>query len=157
MRCPKCYGKIVKEQTRCGTCGFNLALLEEGSNKEAKKALKGIYKDDVMFTTKIPLDVKKKKLLLFAIFLGLFGVHDFYVGKLYQGLYICICTTVTFILSSLVTALGIITANNAIYIAYQFVLVFQGIAVLMWIADIFKIALERYKIPVYNEKFSKHK
>ena len=157
MKCPKCYGKVKKEQKRCGTCGFDLTLIEEGTNKEAKKAMHSIYKDDVIYTQNIPVDVKKKKLLLFSIFLGLLGVHDFYVGKLYSGLYLCICTSVTAILSWIITAFSIMSSNNVFYVAYQFVLVFQGIAVLIWIADIFRIFLERFNIPVYSKKFSKNK
>ena len=157
MLCPKCYGKCKKEQKRCYNCGFDLTLLEGATNKEAKRARKTIYKDDIMMIKGIPPDVSKKKLSLFAIFLGLFGVHNFYVGRLWRGLFMCISTSVTILLSTLVSTLGIIDAANVYYIAFQFWLIFQGITVLLWVYDIIMIFLERWKIPVYKQSFSETK
>ena len=155
MLCPKCYGKVGKDQKRCTTCGFEISKLESASNKQAKKALKSIYKDNVLYLKGIPGDVSKKKLLLLSIFLGLFGAHDFYVGKFWNGLFKLIAASLTSILGMLVLSLGIVVQNNAIYIAFQFSLVFQGFNAVFWIADIIKIFLERYKIPVYDDSFSK--
>lgn len=157
MLCPKCYGKVKKEQVRCPNCGFNLNLMQGASNKQAKKAKKSIYKDDILYTTQIPPDVSKKKLLLFSIFLGLFGVHNFYVGKFWQGLYMCVCTGLTTILSILIPGLGIVNQDNVLYITFQFLLIFQGINIILWVYNIFSIIFERYKIPVYKDEFSTKK
>ena len=54
MQCPKCYGKIDKNTGRCKSCGFNLNMLDGATNKAAKQAKKTIYKDDILYTTKIP-------------------------------------------------------------------------------------------------------
>ena len=110
-----------------------------------------------MYIGGIPEDVSKKKLILLSIFLGLFGAHDFYVGKLWQGLYKCITMCLTIVLSTIVLTFGIVYQTNFFYLAYQFILVFQGLNILFWILDIVKIFLERYKIPVYNDKFSRPK
>lgn len=154
MLCPKCYGKVNKNQNRCEYCGFDLSQMQGATNKQAKIAKHTIYKDDILYTTNIPPDVSKKKLLLLAIFLGLFGAHNFYVGKFWQGLFMCLSTAITAVLGTIVSALGIIASNNAVYIAFQFILVFQGLTVIFWVADCFKIFLERFKIPVYKDSFS---
>ena len=154
MLCPKCYGKVDKKEQRCKYCGFYMNELDGASNKQAKKAKKTIYKDDILYTTKVPYDVSKKKLLLFAIFLGLFGVHDFYVGKFWQGLYQCISVTIAIILTTTLMIMNTIF-DNVVQRIFELWLYFQGLAVIFWIWDIFKITFERFKIPVYKESFSK--
>ena len=109
MICPKCYSSVHKDKCRCDYCGFNLNELNNASNKEAKKALKSVYKDDVLYTSKLPADVSKKKLLLFAIFLGVFGVHNFYVGKIWKGLFNVVITTLTAVLGIVILALPWLT------------------------------------------------
>lgn len=154
MLCPKCYGKVDSKQQRCQYCGFFMKELDNASNKQAKKAMKSIYKDDVLYSTKIPYDVSKKKLLLFAIFLGLFGVHHFYVGKLWHGLFMCITMSVTLILAIILIAINTIF-DNVVQRIFEFWLIFQGLNIIFWVWDIFKIMFERFKIPVYKDSFSK--
>lgn len=154
MLCPKCYGKINTKEQRCRYCGFYLNELDDASNKEAKKIKKTIYRDDILYTTKIPYDVSKKKLLLLAIFLGLFGAHDFYVGKIWQGIYQCISCTVAIILTTILIIMNTIF-DNIVQSIFECWLYLQGIAVIIWVWDIFKISFERFKIPVYKESFSK--
>ena len=155
MLCPKCYGKIDKNQQRCIYCGFYMNELKNATNKEAKRIKKTIYKDDILYTTKIPSDVSKKKLILFSIFLGLFGVHDFYVGKFWQGLFFCITTSVTLILSTILMLMNTIY-QNTIQTIFEFWTIAQGLAIIFWVWDIFKISFERFKIPVYKDSFSKN-
>ena len=154
MLCPKCYGKVDKKQQRCQYCGFYMNELNDASNKQAKKAMKSIYKDDVLYSTKIPYDVSKKKLLLFAIFLGLFGVHQFYVGKLWYGLFMCISMSVTLILAITLMIMNTIF-DNVVQRIFEFWLIFQGLNIIFWIWDILRITFERFKIPVYKDSFSK--
>lgn len=154
MQCPRCYNKIGKDKNRCDSCGFNINDLNDASNKEAKKALKSIYKDDVLYTTKLPADVNKKRLLLFSIFFGLFGVHHFMVGKFWTGLYMAVASGLTLIVTTILAYLNSIT-NNIFQIIFEFLTVFQGIAVIMWFSDIISIATNKFKVPVYKESFSK--
>lgn len=154
MMCPKCYSKVNKYSKRCDQCGFKMIELKEATNTEAKKALKTIYKDDVLYTTETPLDVSRKKLILFAIFLGLFGVHDFYVGKFWQGLYLCLSTSITLILTTILFVMNTVF-SNIVQDIFAFSTVFQGIALVIWVADLIKIITKKYKIPVYKESFSK--
>ena len=127
--------------------------LEDASNKEAKKAKHTIYKDDILYTTNIPYDISKKKLLLLVIFLGLFGAHDFYVGKFWQGLYQCVVVSISFILLTIQFVMNTIT-QNWVQIALDCFAVFAGFAMIIWIVDIVKVGLERFKIPVYKKEFS---
>ena len=155
MLCPKCYGKLTKDKSRCMYCGFDMSLLDGASNYEAKKIKHTVYKDDILYTTKVPFDVSKKKLLLFAIFLGLFGVHDYYVGKFWQGLYQSVVVGLAMILLTIQMVMGTVT-QNWVQTALDVLAVFAGFATLIWFVDIVKIALERFKIPVYKKDFSKN-
>lgn len=154
MLCPKCYGKIDKTN-RCTYCGFHINEMQGATNKEAKKALKGIYKDDVLYSHQLPADVSKKNLLLFAIFLGLFGAHQFYVGKLWQGLYMCITNSVLIVLFLIISILHIV--SGTVLNIYQFALFFQGVNIILWLSNIISISVNRFKVPVYKESFSKKK
>lgn len=153
MLCPKCYGKVDRKSQRCRYCGFFMNELDGASNKQAKQAQKTIYKDDILYTTKIPYDVSKKKLLLFAIFLGLFGVHDYYVGKFWQGLYQTISVSVALVLALILMIINTIV-DNIVQRIFEFWLIFQGLAVIFWVWDILRIVFERFKIPVYKDSFS---
>lgn len=155
MMCPKCYAKIAKGKNRCDSCGFNLNELKDASNKQAKMALKTVYRDDVVYTSQLPADVSKKRLLLFVIFLGIFGVHQFYVGKILSGLYNAIVSVLTIVFGAILLAGNIVASNNIFYIIFQFMLVFQGINIILWIKSIIDVATNRFKVPVYKESFSK--
>ena len=154
MLCPKCYGRLKKGQVRCQHCGFNINTMQGASNKEAKKALKSIYKDDVLYTTEIPEDVSKKKLLLLTIFLGMFGANHFYVGRFWLGLYMCISSSIALI-SAAILGLTNAASNSILNNIFQFVLIFQGLNLIFWVMSILHVAFERYKIPVYKDDFSK--
>lgn len=154
MLCPKCYGKIDKNYNICKHCGFKIKELEGASNKQAKKIKRTIYKDDILYSTYIPGDVSKKKLLLFCIFLGLFGAHDFYVGKFWIGLCKCVTMSITLTISIILWATNTVT-ENIFQIIFEFVTIFQGFNVILWVNDIFRISFERYKIPIYKDEFSK--
>lgn len=154
MICPRCYSKIEKNKNRCDYCGFNLNELKDASNKKAKLALKSPYKDDVIYSKQLPKDVDKKRLLIYTILLGLLGVHYFYVGRLWKGIYYAVINSVSVIIASLVIGLNIIT-NTPLYIASQFAAVFFALNIILWIIDIFDVTLNRFKVPVYKESFSK--
>ena len=155
MLCPKCYGKLSKDKKRCLYCGFDMKMLDGASNKEAKKMMNSIYKDDILYTTNIPFDVSKKKLFLFALFLGLFGVHDFYVGKFWQGLYQSVVIGLAIVLVTISFIMNTIT-QNIVQTMLDILAVFAGFATIIWVIDTIKIGLERFKIPVYKKDFSKN-
>ena len=150
MLCPKCYGKVNKNTNRCDYCGMRMSDLEGATNAQAKIALKSIYKDDVMYVEKLPKDVSKKKLLLLSIFAGVFGAHDFYVGRLWRGLYKVF--TLAFLVCLIVIHGG---SKNNIYFAIAQIL--QGISFVICLLDILYISIGKYKVPVYKTLFSKGK
>ena len=151
MLCPKCYGRVNKNTQRCDFCGMRMKEIDGATNKEAKVALKGIYKDDVLMTKNLPQDVNKKKLLLLSIFFGIFGVHNFYVGRKWRAIY----QLVSLVLMTLAYVMEIViigTINGKYSWPFQ---ILMGMALVIWLADIMAISMNRYKVPVYKVDFSK--
>ena len=85
MNCPKCDTRLKKDMPVCSKCGFRVAELENVSNFKARKVLRSgtlLEKEDIFYVNKVPKDLVKKDLILFTIFAGLFGGHNFYVGRI---------------------------------------------------------------------------
>lgn len=147
MRCPLCFEKIPRYSDMCLACGFHKSELENTSNAltiEMKK------KDPEMIIESniVPKDLSKKKLLLFAIFTGIFGGHLFYCRRYVKAIInavsmtLLICATpfvygdlplpVWFNTETLITIAGVPAA----------------LVVVSWIVDIIAILLGKFKIPV---------
>lgn len=153
MFCPKCYGRVNKNTQRCEYCGMRMSEMEGATNADAKFAMKGIYKDDVLMTRKLPSDVSKKTILLLSIFLGLFGVHNFYVGRKARGVY-QIASLALMGLGYLMEFVIFGAINGKFSWVFQ---ILEGVAIIIWLGDILTIAINRYKVPVYKIEFSKEK
>lgn len=152
MWCPKCYGGMKEKNGICLHCGFQMKDLEGATNDNVKVARKNGKKEDILYTTKLPVDVKKKSLLLYCIFLGIFGAHNYYVGKFIKAIYM----TTTFVFMTLF----MILKNSGVGIDfvnyfYTFVALLQGVTIIMWIWDLISICFNKFKVPVYKEEFSK--
>lgn len=156
MNCPKCYGKIDKVSNRCKSCGFNMRELNGATHKDVKRARKEGFGDDVLYTSILPADISKKKLLLFCIFLGLFGGHSYYAGKLYKGLYSTIVTVGLLIFSTLhilcVDIKNIMGMPGAWILSSLYLL--MGINLIMFVFDLVAIISNKYKVSVYKDEFS---
>lgn len=153
MRCPNCYGKIDKESGICTKCGFNKKSLEFSSNKKAKELKRSGDGDLVIETNILPSDVSKKNLLLFCGFLGVFGAHYFYVGKMIRGL-------INLIVSIYASVFGVLSffnlSGDKVYAYFEyFALLFFGFVFIFTIFDFVNIMLNRFKVPVYVDKKSK--
>ena len=136
MRCPNCYGKIDKISNVCTKCGFKTKELNNASNKQAKEMKRQGDGDLCIETYVLPADVSKKKLLLFSIFLGLFGAHYFYVGKMLRG-FINLVFSVFYTVTSILRAIGIM---GGILEYAEFVIAFGFVMVLLCtISDIVNI------------------
>ena len=78
-KCPRCKNVCLLSQVECDECGLAFAKLDMATNKEGKRRLFRGQKEQVVYVKKYPKDVKKWKMILITLFLGLFGGHYFYV------------------------------------------------------------------------------
>ena len=83
--------------------------------------------------------------------MGIFGVHNFYVGRKWRGIFQVASLTLlfaTYLLEMLVFAN--ITGNYA----WIFQLLF-GISLIFWLYDVVCIIINQYKVPIYKIEFSR--
>lgn len=147
MNCPKCDRKIKTDQTACSYCGTTLAKINNASYVKAVEVLnKGnLYeKESLFYLTKMPTELSRKKMLLFTIFLGLFGAHDMYVGKKKFG----ISKLISFIL-------GEIVAVVCLFYQYESLTLLAGLLLLypfaFWLYDVLRVIVKKYPYPYIME------
>ncbi len=142
--CPRCGLKVPEHIDECPDCGLIFSRLEIATNKEAKrKKLRG-DRDYIINTTVLPSDVSFIKLLLFCIFLGPLGAHNFYVGRYLKGSVLLTDFTILFFMVIFNSQL-IEVGGEALVGTISTIL---GLIMLMWFWDLFMIIVKKYKFPV---------
>ena len=144
MECPKCGSRIKKDMPVCAKCGFRVDELENVSNIKAQTILKHgsiLEREKIFYTYKVPKDLMRKDLVLFTIFLGLFGAHNFYVGRIWLGISKVLSFIIGVVLALIIYYTGLYTISSicGLFIAYPFI---------SWVYDIFRVVIKRYPIPV---------
>lgn len=141
-RCPRCGTKNSYSQFRCTDCGLIFSRVENGSNKIAKQLIMAGKKSETIKSPGYPKDVKKSKFLLLSGFLGLFGAHNFYVGRYTKAVIQLVFGMMTIIISVL--------SNYIPNLDYVMSFAFLPIAIngLMCAFDFIDGVFNKYKIPV---------
>ena len=141
-KCPRCGEKNLASQKKCAFCGLIFERLNYCSNKSARKEVIKLRKRNYIMTKEWPADASKKVAMLLCGFLGIFGAHNFYLGRFYKGL------TVLFGFICSVVLLLIPYKSLAYNIIWYISLIPAACVLFFWVLDFIKIFLERYKIPV---------
>ena len=139
--------KVPAETMICPDCRLNYKKFNEATNQEAKEAIRQGEKDNVLMRKGCPPDVNKIKLLLLAIFFGMFGVHHYYVGRYKTGL-IYTCFFVVGITNTILSMTIKNIVTSLVYQVFSWLVLGWGIVLFMWIFDIANIILNKFKIPV---------
>ncbi len=141
-KCPRCDEKMLENQKICPDCGLVFAKLEQATNAEAKRQF--FQKDkSIVMVKETPKDVNKRNLLLFSGFLGIFGAHNFYIGRYYKAIFMCL-----FGLLALVYVALPYSDVMLVIMSSPFVVIPTGLVGIFWVADFIAIVFEKYKIPV---------
>lgn len=159
-KCPRCGNICLISQVKCDDCGLLFARVEQATNKAGKVRLARHQKEQVIYLKKCPYDVKKWKLILMTIFLGLFGGHYFYVGRWKWGLAMLSYFFAVFFMGVVFNAYFLTIWSG------QFFSIFgplTGIYAIVWLNDIRRVCFNSFKIPVSilddkeNEEYIKQK
>ena len=102
-------------------------------------------KNKVVYTTEMPSDLKRYKVLLMCIFWGLFGGHCFYVGRLKKAI-VMLCFGVVFVVGAILSINNIMPTSIG-----TFIYLIVGALGIMWIFDIVNICIKKFKVPVSIE------
>ncbi len=144
-KCPRCGEKSLKNAVKCSYCGLIFERLKWATNRAGKKMLRAGKKNRVVYTSILPNDLKRYKILLMCIFLGLWGGHLFYVGRLKKGI-VMLVFGIIFIVA------GILSMNGLIPVSIStFIYIIVGANGIMWLFDIFNICIKKFKVPVSIE------
>lgn len=143
-RCPRCNTKMPSMVALCPGCQLNFQKLENATNEEAKDAYSKGEKERVLLVKKLPRDISKAKLLLFTIFLGLFGGHYYYIGRKGMG---------TLYLIFLFIGAGYTYTQQHLpfnfFVEVWFILTMVwAVIICLWMIDIVKVIFNRFKVPV---------
>ena len=141
-RCPRCNEKCVFSQPTCPECGLVFSRLANTSNKVGKKAAIKSQKNLYFMCSLWPDDVKRWKALLWCGFLGMFGAHNFYLGRFLKAFFSLIVITLA------ITASTLLAAWRYYDVLMFFVAIPGAFATIFWIWDFAMICVGKYKIPV---------
>ena len=146
--CPRCDYKMPKEAGICPSCRLNFEKFNSATNAQAKEALSQGETDRVILRKGVPSDVSRTKLLLLTIFLGFMGAHYYYVGRKKMGLFFSIFFVVGLVNAALQY---FVLPHNALFEIVALAALIWGVVILLWLIDIFKVALNKFKVPVSRD------
>ena len=115
------------------------------------------FEGEIVNTSTLPKDVSRIKLIVFAIFFGLFGGHNFYVGRYFKAIVQFILGLAFFGIAVAVTSLIEAPSIPASFFGIQTnladMLFFIGLLigiypVVSWLFDLFAILIKKYEVPI---------
>ena len=145
--CPRCNTKVPVEIVVCPNCQLNYQKFENATNSEAKQAIKMGEKERVLMRKGRPSDVNFASLLLITILLGFTGAHYYYVGRYKMGAFFTIFFAVG-VANALINTLLKVTPTGDLYQIFIMLVLVWGVVAMLWIIDIAKVLLNKFKIPV---------
>ena len=141
----------------CPYCKVTGDQVQYGSNIEAKKLLRQGIDDEVYLSSTMPYDINRTKLLLYAIFLGWLGFHNYLVGRFKRGIYFNISLGIFLICCLFFEINERQWGIQMLEYSLQIVSVFSGLFFVIWFADIIAICLRKFKTPVKLAKLEEIK
>ncbi len=147
MRCPICGSKMIQNKI-CKYCNITDEQILNASNKQVKQYRKLDMSDLICFSTVVPTDVSRIKLLLLTIFFGFLGINHFYVNRNIRAFFSLFSFVLAIIFFSLQLSIKTLKTVIIFRLLYEIVFVAMAINVILWICDIINVIFYRFKIPV---------
>lgn len=149
MRCPICGAKLYAKQI-CPYCKITDEQILNASNKKVKEYRKTGNTDMIHYTTVIPKDLSRLKIILYTIFLGLVGVNHYYVKRPIRGLFSSITAGGVLLVSILPFMIDIASGTMMIVYGLMYEIFFAGFtfSFLMWFFDVLAVFFKTFKVPV---------
>ncbi len=147
MRCPICGSKMIQNKI-CKYCNITDEQILNASNKQVKQYRKLDMSDLICFSTVVPTDVSRIKLLLLTIFFGFLGINHFYVNRNVRAFFSLFNFVLAIIFFSLQLSIKTLKTVIIFRLLYEIVFVAMAINVILWVCDIINVIFYRFKIPV---------
>ena len=151
--CPYCNVKNPKSAQNCVNCNLDFKQLNELSNKEAKKMLirrkfAETFEGEIVYVNQFPLDCSRKNAIIWCLFLGLFGAHNFYVGRFGKAFTSLILGSF-FLLGTGIAGYFNLTAGSVFTQSfYSLSALFGIVPIFLWLSDLMALIFNKYKVPV---------
>lgn len=145
MRCPVC-GYKIKYGNMCPYCKIDADQIKNASNKTAIKHIKEKNKKDVVLSSVMPKDINYTRLLLMTILLGIWGGHNFYIGRYKRGFFFLFSFFVAFIAFTVYSTWY--DGNKYVEAIMMVFVAVETVAMFLWLSDIFKVVSKSLPIPV---------
>lgn len=148
-RCPRCDTKCPIHHPKCPTCGLIYSRLVYATNREAKKALRKKQKHLVVYDKVLPSDVNKWKLFFMTLFLGVFGGHNFYTGRIGKG----VAKLIGMLMVTIAAMLPLTWWNiPALSVLMWILIIPSAFCVIFWVMDTIKILANGFRVPIAIEE-----
>ncbi len=145
--CPRCNSKVPVELVVCSSCQLNFQKFDDATNQEAKEAIRLKENERVLMRKGRPKDVNFVSLLLVTIFLGFTGAHYYYVGRYKMGAFFSTFFAVG-VVNAIINSMLKVTPSGEFYQIFVLLVLIWGLVAMLWIIDIAKVLLNKFKIPV---------
>lgn len=146
-KCPRCKTKMDYDLVICPNCQLNFKKFNSATNLDAKIAIKEGRSGDVLLRKGCPSDVKQWVLILITFFGGLFGLHYYYVGRYKMGIFFTLACLVG-VINSVITMFVTSVLTGFLWELFSLLVLVWGFVIFMWIIDVAKVCLNKFKIPV---------
>lgn len=149
--CPRCKSKEDLQNPKCRVCGLVFDRLKSVTNKAGKKAIRKKEYNKVLYTTDIPNDVSRLRLLLLCIFLGWSGAHFAKVGRYKWFIFDMVAFFFALLYSIVIVFFAVSRETlDASYVGLilQLLSFPFAISVIVWIGSIIQILTKKFKVPV---------
>ncbi len=148
-RCPRCDTKCPIHHPKCPACGLIYSRLVYATNKEAKKALRKRQKHLVVYDKVLPSDVNKWKLFFMTLFLGVFGGHNFYTGRIGRG----VAKLIGMLMVTIAAMLPLTWWDIPLLSILMWILILpSAFCVLFWTVDTIKVLTNTFRVPIAIEE-----
>ena len=138
---------MLNDRATCPGCQLNFSKFNAATNAEAKAAMRNGEKDNILLRTGCPGDVSRIKLLLITIFLGFCGAHYYYVGRNKMGVFFSVFFGIG-IINAILTVFLDSMPKGDLYQVFTLLVLGWGLVLILWIVDIAKVCLNKFKVPV---------
>ncbi len=140
---------MVKKQI-CPYCKVTDTQVLGASNKKVKEYRKNGNKDLIHYTTVIPKDLSKLKIILYTIFFGVVGINHYYVNRPVRGTFSMVSAVGSIVMMALYFSIDFSTKFGEAFFAliYQIVFYCMAFNIILWVLDVFAVICKGFKVPV---------
>ncbi len=150
--CPYCGVKNPTSAKNCINCKLDFSQLNELSNKQAKKMLirkkfAETFEGEIVYVKDFPLDCSRKNAIIWCVFLGLFGAHNFYVGRFAKAFTSLILGSILFFGAGISGYLSLTAGIPYMQSIYTLSAIIGIAPIFMWLSDLVALIFNKYKVP----------